>query len=285
MASILVGIDGSERGDSALSWAIERAHIDGADLELVTVLDARTLRAAGGNEDVARTAAETVLEGARQKALNRYPSVNVSFSVIKGKVVDAIVDAAAGHSLVVLGSHHGASVSESIGGAKGLRVSVSSNVPTVVVPVDWDAIAPHGGITVGVGPDDTCDNAVAFGVAEASKEGKELKLVSAWGLPPLLARPAAAMGGEFGRVGEQFQAGLDARVKAIKAEHADLDVKGTAIEGASPTRVLLEASRGDSMLVLGTHTRTVLGRALFGSIPHSVLGNLAVPTVMVPATL
>jgi nucleotide-binding universal stress UspA family protein len=34
--------------------------------------------------------------------------------------------------------------------------------------------------------------------------------------------------------------------------------------------------------VLGTHSRTVLGRALFGSVTHGVLLELDTPTVVVP---
>ncbi len=36
------------------------------------------------------------------------------------------------------------------------------------------------------------------------------------------------------------------------------------------------------MLVMGTNSRNALGRTLFGSVTHSVLLNLKVPTIIVP---
>ena len=47
MARILVGIDGSPRGERALEWAARRAERDGSSLTLVTVSDPRLLQGAG----------------------------------------------------------------------------------------------------------------------------------------------------------------------------------------------------------------------------------------------
>ncbi|MFR3273133.1 MAG: hypothetical protein ACLTQI_04555 [Slackia sp.] len=47
-----------------------------------------------------------------------HPSVSAESIVAKGAVVDALVEQAQGHDLVVLGSHHGATVGETIGGRR-----------------------------------------------------------------------------------------------------------------------------------------------------------------------
>ena len=167
-------------------------------------------------------------------------------------------------------------------GAKGLRVSVLADVPTVVVPCDWDSDAGAQGIVVGVGPDDSSSGAVAFGVREALKTGEPLELVSAWGLPAFLSKPAEAMGGGLGPVGDQFQARLDAIVAAVSQEHPGLSIVGKAVEGPSPSRTLVDYAARARLLVLGTHARSTIGRTVFGSVTHSVLLNLRVPTVIVP---
>lgn len=191
-------------------------------------------------------------------------------------------DIADDNDIVALGTHHGRSIGQTIGGATGLRVSISAKVPTVVIPVDWDAENRGAGIVVAISADDSSENAVAFGVDYALAHQVPLKLISAWGLPAYLARPAEVMGGELYRVGETFQAQLDARVAALKSLYPELDVTGKAVEGPSPTRVLLESSKDAELLVMGTHSRTALGRTVFGSVTHSVLLNLTIPTAVVP---
>ncbi|GAA3935903.1 universal stress protein [Pseudoclavibacter caeni] len=282
MTSILVGIDGSTRGERALAWAARRAVRDGATLTLLTVIDPRAARESGATEQVAYTAAHNLLKAVTRELAVAFPQIEATTRIATGGIVDAVVDAAEGHDLIVLGSHHGASLRETVGGAKGLRVSVSTTVPTVVVPVDWDADRPGSGIVVGVGPDQVSENAIAFGVGEALATGERLELVSAWGLPPLLSRPAEAMGGGLAPVGVEFQSRLDERVRLLHDAHPGLDVRGRAVEAASPAAGIVAAARGHRLLVLGTHSRTVLGRALFGSVTHGVLLELDTPTVVVP---
>lgn len=280
--SFLVGIDGSERGERALEWASRQVDRESGSLTLISVIDPLFIQAAGGDGDGLLASVDAKLHEFEAAILERYPDMDTSTVVAVGKTVDCLVDEADKHDVIVMGSHHGMHVGRTVAGAKGLRVSVSAAVPTVLVPVDWDAQAEASGIVVGVGPDDSSDAAVAFGVRRALVSGCRLKLVSAWGLPALLSHSAEAMGGGLAPVGEQFQAALDARVRVLREQYPQLEVTGEAIEGSSPTRVLEAESRGCALLVLGTHSRAMLGRTLFGSVSHSVLQNLQVPTVVVP---
>ena len=287
MTRILVGIDGSERGERALEWAAlyaeEEAASTGetAELTLLTVFNSVRLQS-GLNEDVVTQAIDALLLQMRQKLEASHPSVTARVEVAKGGVVDCLADAAEQHDMVVMGSHHGATIGQTISGARGLRVAIAVHVPTVIVPVDWEASQAAGGVVVGVGLDTVSDTAVEFGIREAKKTNQPLSLVTAWGLPAFLNKPAEVMGGGLAPVGEQAQRKLDVRVAHIKEENPDLSVVGKAIEGSSPTRVLVDCSKDAKVLVLGTHSYTTLGRTLFGSVVHSVLLNLVVPTVVVP---
>lgn len=284
MKSILVGIDGSERGERALQWAARHANRESARLTLLAVVDTQFIREAGASDESVRTAVQQVLDDAAKGVAEKYPFVTCETRAINGKVVDTLVDVADEHDMIVLGTHHGRSIGKTIGGATGLRVAISTKVPTVVVPADWDPEDEGSGIAVAVGPgpDDGSDDAVMFGVEHALEMKVPLKLVSAWGLPAYLSRPAKAMGGELYSVGETFQAALDRRVEALTRKYPELEVTGQAVEGPSPTRVLLEYSKDCAMLVMGTHSRSALGRTVFGSVTHSVLLNLTAPTVVVP---
>ncbi len=202
---ILVGIDGTERGERALEWASRYGAREGASLTLVAVVDAATARAYGIDRQTGDAVIEEVLQEAKDRVLAKYPSAEVSTMISSGKVVDCLVDAAAGHDMVVMGSHHGASVGETVGGAKGLRVSVSVDVPTVVIPCDWEQDSSNHRIVVGVGPDESSLSAVEFAVREAVTDGEQLDLVSGWGLPAILTKPAEAMGGGLDPISSGWQ--------------------------------------------------------------------------------
>lgn len=286
MMRILVAVDGTERGKRALAWAARYGHREQAALMLVSVVNPAEVSALGADPKAVEASVEHLLATACKWVVEKYPDLELSAKVVYDKIVDGIVGAVKEYKadMVVMGSHHGASVGETVGGAKGLRVSVLVDVPTVVVPCDWDMDNTDSNVVVGIGPDDSCTNAVEFAVHEALADNVPLELVSAWGLPPLLSRPAEALGGGWGPVGDQFQQKLDALSSELKEGHPGLEVTGYSVEGSSPTRVILDytKNKGCKLLVLGTHSRSTFGRAVFGSVTHSVLLNLCVPTVVVP---
>lgn len=282
MTRILVGIDGTERGSKALAWAARYGHREGAVLTLAAVVDPAIARMYGAAKESTDASIEHVLNAARESVLAKYPDAQIETKLLVGKVIDSLAEESANHDLIVVGSHHGASVGETVGGAKGLRISVSVDIPTVVVPCDWDFHNKNHRIVAGVGPDESSNSAVMFAVREALADGEQLDLVSGWGLPALLTKPAEAMGGGIGPVGEQFQQNLDHLAAELKEANPELDVVAHAVEGSSPTRAIMEYAKDSKLLVLGTHSRSTLGRTLFGSVTHSVLLNLCVPTVIVP---
>lgn len=139
-----------------------------------------------------------------------------------------------------------------------------------------------GRIVVGVGADEVSDKAIEFAAKQALATDSNLELVSVWGLPAFLSKPAAAMGGEMFEVGNQFQALLDQRVAKLNQEYPELNIVAKAIEAPSPAKGLIDYAADADLLVLGTHSRSAVGRAVFGSFTYNVLFNLSIPTVVVP---
>ena len=138
MASILVGVDGSERGRRALDWAVARAERTGASLMLLAVVNSAEAKKLGAEAEMVHTTVEAALHEKKEVLAAEHPDVAVEAKIVDGPTVDSIVEEASNHDMVVLGSHHGASITETFGGATGLRVSVQVKIPTVVVPCDWD---------------------------------------------------------------------------------------------------------------------------------------------------
>ena len=283
MKNILVGIDGSERNQCALEWAAALASKEeGAQLTLLAIIDPGSARLAGSDEKILQTAVDNVLGTAQESLTEEYPGISVNVAVGKGDVVEALIAASDDHDIVVLGSHHNKTVGEKVFGAKGLRVASASNVATAIIPSDYTKTHDSKGIIVGVGPDDTSNDAVVMGVNMALAFNEPLELVSAWGIPTLISRASEVMGGGLQPVGEMFQRKLDTLIAQIKEAHPELKVTGRAVEGGSPTQVIMECSEGKRMLLLGTHARSRVSRALFGSVTFGVLSRLEVPTIVVP---
>lgn len=282
MTRYLVGIDGSLRGKRAADWSAYQAQRTGGIIMLMTVVDPVSAAGLGFDSETFSRAAQESLDDVKEYLEVKYPGLITATKVVVGTLIESLVDEAADHDLLVVGSHHGFGAGRTFGNATGLRLSVSSPVPTVVVPTDWRPENAGRGIAVGIGPDESAANAIAFGVQRALALGEPLKLISGWGLPAFLSRPAEMMGGGIAPVGEQFQNTLNEIVSNLKAANPDLVVSGKAEESTSPARAILESSRHSNMLVLGTHSYGTFGRALFGSTTNSVLGNLLVPTVIVP---
>ena len=282
MKKILVGIDGSSRGEKALEWAARDVQGQDALITLLCVGDSEFAKEAGVAPEQMEVSINAVLEEAKKKILASYPDLKVETLAKTGAVIDTIVDEANQHDAVVLGTHHGSTVSETITGAKGLRVSISTTVPTIVVPSDWEPKDATRGIMVAVAADDSSDSAIVWAANHAVARNLSIDLVSAWGLPSYLTRPAEAMGGGIDPVGEQFQRRLNALVDHLHGQYPSLEVSGESIEGPTPSATLVEYSKKFDYLVMGTHSRSALGRMVFGSVTHSVLMNIAVPTVIVP---
>ena len=282
MKNILVGIDGSDRSQCALDWATALANkTEGSQVTLLAIIDPGSVRLAGSDEKILQTAVDNVLGLAQEHIVENYPNLTVNTTVGRGDIVEALIAASEDHDIVVLGSHHNRTVGERVFGAKGLRVATGSRTATAVIPSDYTPDHSGHGIMVGVGPDDTSNDAVVTGVNMALAFNEPLELVSAWGVPTLLARSAEVMGGGLQPVGEMFQRKLDTLIAQIKEKYPELEVTGRSVEGSSPTQVIMECAKGKRMLLLGTHARSRVSRALFGSVTFGVLSRLEIPTIIV----
>jgi nucleotide-binding universal stress UspA family protein len=147
------------------------------------------------------------------------------------------------------------------------------------VPDDWDAAS--GRVVVGLDDDDSSVAAVAFAAREAASSRVTLTLVHTWTMPTpqmegsvaLLASPIEARAGQR-RV-------LRDAAAAMQALHPALTIE-QILEQGNPSSALLRASRGASLLVLGTHHRGVMKGAVLGSIGRDVLPQCRIPVCVVP---
>jgi nucleotide-binding universal stress UspA family protein len=139
---IVVGVDGSPTSIAALRWAAAEASRRGGRLLAV--------RAAGGGEPAARLAAEhAVLSASVRAALGAHPEVRVVERIVAAPPQQALLTAARGADLIVVGSRGHSGLLGRILGSTAISVARTAPVPVVVVPAadtpdDRHEAAPTG---------------------------------------------------------------------------------------------------------------------------------------------
>jgi nucleotide-binding universal stress UspA family protein len=141
MSGILVGIDGSNHSERALEWAIKEAALRHAPLRVLavhTVLKGWT----GEGEAFPGDAEETArIRGAAQEATDKVMAgiggtrpESVTVEAVAGIPAEALVRAAAGADLIVLGSRGAGGFARLALGSVSDQVSRHAKVPVVIVP-------------------------------------------------------------------------------------------------------------------------------------------------------
>lgn len=133
---IVVGVDGSERSKAALAWAARQAELTGAGLEALIAWD---LPVSFGmpvtydeKTDFGGIATQTLTETVRE-VLGTKPPADLSSVVVQGHSARALVDAAEGADLLVVGSRgHGGFVGALLGSTSQYCVQ-HAPCPVVVI--------------------------------------------------------------------------------------------------------------------------------------------------------
>jgi nucleotide-binding universal stress UspA family protein len=73
---------------------------------------------------------------------------------------------------------------------------------------------------------------------------------------------------------------LDRVLIELRAGHPEVDIRGVLAEG-EPADVLVREATGEELLVVGSHSWTVMDRFFLGSISREVLSRPACPVAVV----
>ena len=133
---IVVGVDGTEGGRRALSWALHEAAARGGTVQAVMSWRWDTASPTASSDTV-RAEAERVLRddiAAQKAAAPPDAAVTVAAEVVEGRPADVLVRAARDADLLVLGSHGHTRVHHTVLGSTAQEVVESARCPVVVIP-------------------------------------------------------------------------------------------------------------------------------------------------------
>ncbi|WP_432872981.1 universal stress protein [Microbispora rosea] len=280
---IVVGVDGSTPSLQAAGWAAREAELRGAPLHIVYV----TLRwpyyvplvpqpARWGAE--AEAAARAVIDRATVHARAGRPHLTVSAEIVDGGAEEALVAAARGAQLLVVGSRGRG------GFAKLLLGSVSryltARAPCPVAVVRQPGAGDRGEIAVGVTGHPDQEPVLDFAFHEAALRHARLRAVHAW------THPVATGPGDMQP--------LVYDVDGIQAEEARLLAESVAgrreifpdvtlterVVREHPAKALIDASMETDLVVIGAHTGMSSWAGL-GATAHAVLHHACAPVIVV----
>ncbi|MFP7695842.1 universal stress protein [Trueperella sp. LYQ143] len=281
---VVVGIDGSDAGNSALRWAHAQARARDARLHIVCGYELPSqymfpeFQASQGNVNYLYEAAKEIVDAAVSQVDGQ--GVEVTSALEFGDPTEVLVEMSKRVALIVVGgrSQKKGRLADRLLRTVSSAVPANAYCPTVVVPTDSDEkCLPIKRVVCGVDGSDFAKIALQRAVWEAERWQAHLQVVT-------VVNPAAAGWVPMVNFREEHLAEMeDAVTQQLKEVAGDTQISYsvTASEG-SPAHILAQLSDENDLVVLGTRGRGGFTGLLLGSTSQTLLGYSACPTMVVP---
>ncbi|MFI9046270.1 universal stress protein [Streptomyces sp. NPDC053427] len=295
---VIVAVDGSVDSERALRWAGEAARLRSVSLQVVHVWPYVTAARVADDDG----SGDPVLDELRAQPL-AWNLPDVAFRSLSGLTDTQLPALGAEAQLLVLGSRGRGGFASLLLGSNGLACAAQSACPVVVVPrpdrdrdrgeagdVDEDGEGdetsepPVPQVTLGADASFEESGAIGFALAEASRRGARLKVVSGYSWPMLMPPPFEYVAA-CETTQQEYEDALGTRLADALAPHRarypEVDVQ-VELRNADAAGQLVEASRDSDLVVVARRRRRLpFGRRL-GSVAHAVLLHAVCPIAVVP---
>lgn len=285
--AVVVGVDGCPGSEGALRYAVAEATRRHAPLCLVHVVPTSApvwpgvpMGGVAGTE--LRAIAEKILEETVETVRRIAPDLAVSTVLSAGSRSAALVDAADGAQLVVVGRETQHGIDRVLVGAVTAGVAARAGCDVVVVPSFWSEGHPRGRVVAAVKSSANAHEILAEAFAQASARGAALIVVTAWELPdPYLDRIEVRTHASDWE--DEGRRSLEVLLADWRTAYPDVPVEIRVHHGRSAS-VLLAASRDSDLLLLSRRHHAVPPYGRLGGVAHAVLQATDVPVEVVPFT-
>jgi nucleotide-binding universal stress UspA family protein len=284
--SIVVGVDGSERGLVGVQWAAREAQRTGAPLSVVSVVP--TFSPSGPllmipESDLRGYGSRVVHESvaaARQEA----PEIQVIGGVVSGHRVSELVHVSRQASLLVLASRRLSLAEHVWTGATVTGVVSRATCPVLVVPPTWEP-SDHDGsgdVVVGFKQPRHADELLAGAFAVAADLATGLRVLHTWRLDSAYDDMIAGHHDEEAEWTREERGVIERQLRDVRESYPEVPVTVQVIHDR-PTKALVEASAGAQRLVIG---KPAHGGAVhhLGRTARGVLRGSACPVEVLPVS-
>ncbi|MFJ8917112.1 universal stress protein [Amycolatopsis sp. NPDC102389] len=290
--AVVVGYDGSEQARKAVRWAAGEAAARGCGLVVVHVVGFMPLAEAapgGGTwpgfleagQETAQRRAETLLGDVAQECRRAWPELAVSTRLLSGRAPEALADAAENADLLVIGSSGLTALPRLLVGSTADELLRECHRPIVVVrDSDEPAADEERKVVVGVDGSEAGVEAIGFAYDFADRHDCVLVALHVWSDLPLEAMAVNPTEHDREIVQERGTPVLDEVLAGHRDRYPDVAVR-RVIAIDRPARALSEQAEGATLLVVGSHGRGPLRRALLGSVSRAVVHHAPCPVAVV----
>lgn len=134
-------------------------------------------------------------------------------------------------------------------------------------------------IVVGIDGSELSKDALRWAASQARLSGADLCAVSAWDLP---TGYGFAPSDSYEDLAKRAQKGLHSTLVQVLGEAPDVSVTAL-VERGHPARVLVEASRGADLLVVGSRGHGAFAGMLLGSVSQHCAQHATCPVLIMPS--
>jgi nucleotide-binding universal stress UspA family protein len=275
----VVGWNDSLHARVALEWAITRERSRRGKLHVVRVVDDSAVgHDASGLQDAIKDA-EHLLTAERARIMAEAPEIDVTTQVVHGEPAGELSRFSNPKTLLAVGTRERGGPTVRFAWSIGARLGGFARGPVAIIPTGVDDT--RTGVVVGVDETRSSKAAALVAAAEAARLGGVLSVVHAWSEPPVW-QDAYVPDEEFLNWLEvQHGAVIDEAIAAIAHAHPELQIRRVLVRNAMTAWALLEEARPAALLVVGNRGRRGVTRMLLGSVSHTVVLNIEVPTIIV----
>jgi nucleotide-binding universal stress UspA family protein len=270
--TLLVAYDASPDAERALRWAVDEAVRDDMRLVVATIDDASTSLWGG---DIWLRDPEQVTHAERLLA---ELGVEATVERRSGNVTGTLLELAESASMVVVGSRGHSGVAEAAIGS--VSQHVARHAPCTVVVVRAPKRRDAGRIVVGLDGSPTSAAALEFACQRAERTGELVVAVHGWRVHTTSTDVWRGEAREISDAVEDKEVLVAESVAGVREAHPDVVLVTEAIP-VPPGDVLVDASAGASLVVVGSRGRGFFTGMLLGSVSQDVLRRAQCPVAVV----
>jgi nucleotide-binding universal stress UspA family protein len=281
LGNVVVGVDGSPSGRTAVLWAAAEADRRGRSLHLVHAADTdrRALFANAETIQAVREAGRDLLIETVSTVQERFPDLAVTKELSRQEPVAGLRAAAGDRGTIVVGNRGLGGFSALMLGSVGLGVAARAEAPVIVVRGESDR-PESGSVTAAVhGASDLGWLLVAAAEADARKA--VLRLVSVWNVLAHVGS-VATMLDDLDEIARQRVHEIKALADRVRDFYPGLNVSHHVETGTSTPGILVEATAHTDLLVMGREHRVLGAGPSLGRVAHVLLHHAHSPVEIVP---